>query len=116
MVQFLTEDADKSAVDSNEKEQETQTQKIADVTRSINNNLHVNFGVKNLYHRMIFTACALVAQRYGARIESLKDRDFSMLNDKIISTINKYSEDSKQHNMELNILKDFYNKIDMTCT
>lgn len=77
-------------------EQGIPTQKIYDVTRSINNNLHVNFGVKNLYHRMIFTACALVAQRYGARLESLKDRDFSMLHGQILSTLNKSLEDSSE--------------------
>lgn len=92
------------------------TQKIYDVTRSINNNLHVNFGVKNLYHRMIFTACALVAQRYGARLESLKDRDFSMLHGQILSTINKSLEDSKRQNMKLHILEDVYEKIEMNYT
>ena len=97
-------------------EQGIPTQKIYDVTRSINNNLHVNFGVKNLYHRMIFTACALVAQRYGARLESLKDRDFSMLHGQILSTINKYLEDSKQQNMKLHILEDVYQKIEMNYT
>ena len=97
-------------------EQGIPTQKIYDVTRSINNNLHVNFGVKNLYHRMIFTACALVAQRYGARLESLKDRDFSMLHGQILSTINKSLEDSKQQNMKLHILEDVYQKIEMNYT
>ncbi len=97
-------------------EQGIPTQKIYDVTRSINNNLHVNFGVKNLYHRMIFTACALVAQRYGARLESLKDRDFSMLHGQILSTINKSLENSKQQNMKLHILEDVYQKIEMNYT
>jgi type I restriction-modification system DNA methylase subunit len=97
-------------------EQGIPTQKIYDITRSINNNLHINFGVKNLYHRMIFTACALVAQRYGARLESLKDRDFSMLHGQILSTINKSLEDSKQQNMKLHILEDVYQKIEMNYT
>ena len=92
------------------------TQKIYDVTRSINNNLHVNFGVKNLYHRMIFTACALVAQRYGARLESLKDRDFSLLHGQILSTLNKSLENSKRQNMKLHILEDVYQKIEMNYT
>lgn len=92
------------------------TQKIYDTTRSINNNLHVNFGVKNLYHRMIFTACALVAQRYGARLESLKDRSFSMLHGQILSTLNKSLEDSKKQNMKLQILEDVYAKIEMNFT
>ena len=39
---------------------------IYTLTKKINDNLHFNFGIKNLNHRMIFTACALVAKRYGA--------------------------------------------------
>ena len=94
-------------------EQGIPTQKIYDTTRSINNNLHVNFGVKNLYHRMIFTACALVAQRYGARLEKLKDCEFSLLHTQILNTIHKSLKDSKQQNMKLHILEEVYAKIDM---
>ena len=61
---------------------------IYDATRRINNNLHTCFGVKNLYHRMMFTACALVAERYGANLNGLKGRDFSMLHRAILSTVN----------------------------
>lgn len=41
-------------VDSIDKE------RIYELTAKINNGLHFEFGIKNLYHRMIFTACALV--------------------------------------------------------
>lgn len=41
-------------------------QHIYNLTKRINDCLHTEFGIKNLYHRMIFTACALVAKRYGA--------------------------------------------------
>ena len=119
MEQFLTEeviDANKSALGCVEKEQGISKQNIYDVTRRISNNLRMNFGINNPYNRMFFTACALVAQRYGARLESLKGRDFSMLNGHIISTINKYLEDSKHQNMHLYILKDAYQKIDIHCT
>ena len=97
-------------------EQGLNTQKIYDITRSINNNLHINFGVKNLYHRMIFTACALVAERYGARVEGLKGREFSMLHNAILSTINKSLEDDKRQNAKLHILEDVYTKIEMNFT
>lgn len=90
--------------------------KIYDTTRRINNNLHTNFGVKNLYHRMIFTACALVAERYGAKLEGLKDRDFSMLHGAILSTINKSLENDKKQNSKLHILEDVYAKIEMNYT
>lgn len=91
-------------------------QKIFDVTRSINNNLHTNFGVKNLYHRMIFTACALVAERYGARLESLKGMDFSLLHTQILNTIHKSLEADKRQNDKLHILEDVYSKIEMNYT
>lgn len=88
-------------------------QKIYDITKSINNNLHVNFGVKNLYHRMIFTACALVAERYGANLIGLKGRDFSMLHNAILNTINKSLEDDKRQNTKLHVLEEVYSKIEM---
>ena len=97
-------------------EQGLNTQKIYDITRSINNNLHINFGVKNLYHRMIFTACALVAERYGASLEGLKGRGFSMPHNAILSTINKSLEDDKRQNAKLHILEDVYTKIEMNFT
>lgn len=53
-------------VDSIDKE------RIYQLTARINNCLHFEFGIKNLYHRMIFTACALVAERYGAGLKRLK--------------------------------------------
>lgn len=50
-------------VDSIDKE------RIYQLTARINNCLHFEFGIKNLYHRMIFTACALVAERYGIEFD-----------------------------------------------
>lgn len=89
------------------------TQLIYDTARSINNNLHVNFGMKNLYHRTIFTACALVAERYGAKLEKLIDCEFSLLYTRILNTIHKSLEDRKQQNIKLHILEEVYAKIDM---
>ena len=91
-------------------------QKIFDITRSINNNLHVNFGVKNLYHRMIFTACALVAERYGAGLTRLKGSDFSLLHTQILNTLHKSLEKDKQQNTKLHILEEVYSKIEMNYT
>lgn len=91
-------------------------QKVYSTTKSINDNLHVNFGVKNLYHRMIFTACALVAERYGANLDGLKGRDFSMLHNAILNTINKSLEEDKKQNAKLRILEDVYSKIEMNYT
>lgn len=38
------------------------------LTKRINDALHFEFGIKNLYHRMIFTSCTLVANRFGAQL------------------------------------------------
>lgn len=48
---------------------------IYELTAKINNCLHFEFGIKNLYHRMIFTACALVAKRFDALM--VKGMDYS---------------------------------------
>ncbi|MGN8833704.1 HsdM family class I SAM-dependent methyltransferase [Selenomonas montiformis] len=88
-------------------------EKIYTITARINDNLHFNFRVKNLYHRMIFTACALVAERYGAKLEGLKGRNFSMLHNAILSTINKSLEKSRQQNAKLSVLEEVYSEIKM---
>ncbi|WP_288921791.1 hypothetical protein [uncultured Bifidobacterium sp.] len=40
-------------------------ERIYELTARINNCLHTEFGIKNLYSRMIFTACALVAHDWS---------------------------------------------------
>lgn len=92
------------------------TEKIYNTTKSINDNLHVNFGVKNLYHRMIFTACALVAERYNANLRKVKGDDFSVLQNKIQNTLHKSLEKSKTQNRKLDILEEVYSEIKMNYT
>lgn len=89
---------------------------IFNLTKRINDNLHTNFGVKNLNHRMIFTACALVAQRYGARLERFKGMDYDMLHTTILSQLNKSLIKSKQQNHKLNLLVEVYSEIKMNRT
>lgn len=90
--------------------------KIYSCTKSINDNLHVNFGINNLKHRMIFTACALVADRKGANLKGLKGRDFATLQSIIISTLeNSYSE-QKALNLKLDIIKEQFNLISFNYT
>lgn len=50
---------------------------IFEITQKINNSLHFKFGMTDLQDRMIFTACALVAQRYNPQngLQKLKDMD-----------------------------------------
>lgn len=88
--------------------------KIYSLTQKINNTLHFEFGIKNLYHRMIFTACALVATRYGAIL--VKGMSYSLFHNSILSTLNKSLEDSKKQNTKLDILVNVYSEIRMNTT
>jgi type I restriction-modification system DNA methylase subunit len=90
------------------------TSKIYTITARINNNLHFNFGIKNLYHRMIFTACALVAKRYGSVL--IKGMDYTTFHTSIQSTLAKSFEEARKQNLKLNILLDAYSSIKMNIT
>ena len=63
-------------------DQKINTQQIYLTTMKINNLLHFKFGVNDYYDRMIFTACALVAKRYGAWLD--KGRDYTTLHNSIL--------------------------------
>ena len=88
--------------------------RIYNLTKRINDCLHTEFGIKNLYHRMIFTACALVGCRYGAIL--VEGMDFGLMKNSILSTLNKSLEDSKQQNIKLEILVEVYRDIKMNNT
>lgn len=61
--------------------------KIQTCTIRINEILHHKFVMQNLTQRMIFTACALVADRKGAKLESFKELSFSLLKQQIIRVL-----------------------------
>ena len=84
---------------------------IYELTAKINNCLHFEFGIKNLYHRMIFTACALVAKRYNALM--VKGMDYSEFHNAILNCLNKELIRDKQQNRKLGILTDVFAKIEM---
>ena len=86
-------------------------QRIYNLTKRINDCLHTEFGIKNLYHRMIFTACALVAKRYEAIL--IKGMDFSLMKNSILSTLGKSLEESKKQNLKLDLLIEVYAEIKM---
>lgn len=89
-------------------------QKIYELTKKINDCLHTEFGIKNLYHRMIFTACALVAKRYGAML--IKGMNYPTFHTLIHSTLAKSLEDSRRQNQKLDILLEVYSEIKMNST
>lgn len=82
--------------------------KIYTITARINDCLHTEFGIKNLYHRMIFTACALVAERYGANLANVKNMGYSVFQTAVSSTLARELRDDKQK-----ILLDVYSEIRM---
>lgn len=84
---------------------------IYTATKTINDTLHFGLKLKNLYHRMIFTACALVAKRYGAGI--YPDMDYEVLRTAIKSKLeNVLSEDIKV-NAKLRYLIDIFDTINV---
>lgn len=91
-------------------------ERIYELTAKINNSLHFEFGIKNLYHRMIFTACALVAERYSAGLQRLKDMGYATFHTAIHSTLSKSLQDSRKQNAKIDILLEEYSAIKMNMT
>ncbi len=89
-------------------------QHIYNLTKRINDCLHIDFGIKNLYHRMIFTACALVAKRYDAML--VKGMGFSVMKNSILSTLSKSLEENRKQNLKLDLLVEVYAEIKMNNT
>jgi len=95
-------------------QQKIDKQEIYRLTKQINDTLHTQFGINNLYHRMIFTACALVAKRYGAILD--KKMSFSLMKASILESLNNNLAEDKRINGKLEILTDVYSQIEMNST
>ena len=93
---------------------EIDTRQIYLTTMKINNLLHYKFGVNDYYDRMVFTACALVAKRYGAPLS--KGMSYSLFHFAILDTLSKSLEEAKKQNEKLDILLDSYSKVQMNIT
>lgn len=91
---------------------------IYEVTQRINNCLHFKFGMTDLQDRMIFTACALVAQRYNPKngLRKLKDMDYSTFHNWIYSALSKAIENDKKQNAKLEVLLEEYSAVRMAIT
>ena len=88
--------------------------RIYELTKKINNCLHKDFGVKNLNHRMIFTACALVAVKEGAILH--KGTDYSLFHQTILNQLSKSLKAAKKQNEKLDLLCEVYSEIKMNTT
>ncbi len=91
---------------------------IYQVTQKINNNLHFKFGMTDLQDRMIFTACALVAQRYNPLngLQKLKGMGYSTFHNWIYNALAKAIEDDKKQNAKLDVLLEEYSAVRMSIT
>lgn len=85
--------------------------RIYELTQRINNSLHSDFGIKNLYHRMIFTACALVARRYDAIL--VRGMDYADFHGGILNALNKAIRSDIQQTAKLSLLAEVYSDIKM---
>lgn len=92
-------------------EQPIDKDRIYELTMRINHSLHSDFGIKNLYHRMIFTACAMVARRYDAVL--VRGMGYSEFQQGILSALNKAIRSDVQQNSKLTLLSDVYSEIRM---
>lgn len=93
---------------------------IYEVTQSINNILHFKFGMTDLQDRMIFTACALVAQRYSPvnGLNTQKGQGYDIVHgwvsNKLATAINAGNHAATNPNRKLNILLEEYNSVQVS--
>lgn len=86
-------------------------ERIYELTARINNCLHVEFGIKNLYHRMIFTACALVAKRFDAYMHP--GMNYQLFSTAISDTLERSLARDGEKNQKLKLLLDVFGDIKM---
>ena len=92
-------------------------QRIYDVTKRINDSLHNDFKMTDLTDRMIFTACALVAQRYNPvnGLATQKGQGYDIMhawvNKKLADALDADNANVKVPNGKLNFLIEEYNKV-----
>lgn len=90
------------------------SQRIYNITKRINDLLHIQFGVTNLKHRMIFTACALVARRYGAMLQA--GMSYELFTHSILNTLSKSYSNARNQNSKLDLLLEVYASVKMNIT
>ena len=90
-------------------------EKIYELTAKINNCLNSDLRIKSLKQRMVFTACALVAERYGLNLVKYKTLGYPTLKPAIYHQLETSLEDSIQQNAKLGILLKQYDEIIADC-
>lgn len=88
-------------------------QAIYRATKAINDTLHFELRLNNLYHRMIFTACALVAIRYGAVLTPTNTGGYKALRAIISERLSIGLEDDLRINHKLSSLLRIFESIEV---
>ena len=92
---------------------------IFEITQKINNSLHFQFGMTDLQDRMIFTACALVAQRFHPQewLKQLKGMSFEVFKNWVLGTLENQRKNDIKKNEKLDVLIEEYDaiRISITC-
>lgn len=86
---------------------------IYDLTKRINDSLNYNFGITDLYDRMIFTACALVAIRNGTSLDMKDGAGYEMFRFAITSSLTEVTTEDVKRNERLSVMLDVFSKIEM---
>lgn len=86
-------------------------ERIYDLTAKINNRLHFDFDIKNLYHRMIFTACTLVAKRFNAIM--VEGMDFNIFRNCVLNCLEQELSTDSMKNQKLDTLTKEFSRIEI---
>lgn len=84
---------------------------IYSLTKRINDNLNSNFGIKNLNHRMILTACALVARQFNVNLT--KGTSYNAFKADVTAKFRAAMEDNYQQHSKLELLVEALGEIKM---
>lgn len=86
--------------------QEIDKNNIYKNTKTINDILHFNFTIDNLKHRMIWTACALVANRFGSKLQT--GDSIEVIKQKILDELNRQITKNHAKNTKLDTLIEIF--------
>lgn len=84
--------------------------RIYDLTRLINNRLHVEFKMNDLKDRMIFTAGALIAQIYDG-LNTQKGQPYNIVHSYILNSLRSVLAKPKTVNAKLSVLENKFDAI-----
>lgn len=87
--------------------------RIYDLTRLINNRLHTEFKMNDLKDRMVFTACALVVQRFNPTtgLNTQKGQPYNIVHSYILNSLRSVLATPKTVNAKLVVLENKFDAV-----